>query len=218
MRWGLRAQAYQREGNSEPEIEESTDSKVSLLTYLNGRYQLEDDNNSYCTAKIEEVVAEGSICGNPEPEIEETDTKVDRITSLPKEVMADILSRLTLEEAVRTSILSSKWRLSWTHFRGFLDFDASAKVNVMSPSILGGENDAERLDFRTWVNGILQSLRAPTIKASPLTKELKVLSWTYLEPDTYVEPDTPLEDSFEPDTSLETESYLEAETSLEPET
>lgn len=102
--------------------------------------------------------------GNPEPEIEETDTKVDRITSLPKEVMADILSRLTLEEAVRTSILSSKWRLSWTHFRGFLDFDASAKVNVMSPSILGGENDAERLDFRTWVNGILQSLRAPTIK------------------------------------------------------
>ncbi|WRX17865.1 F-box domain - like 10 [Theobroma cacao] len=142
MRWGLRAQAYQREGNSEPEIEESTDSK----------------------AKIEEVVAEGSICGNPEPEIEETDAKVDRITSLPKEVMAEILSRLTLEEAVRTSILSSKWRLSSTHFRGFLDFDASAKVNVMSPSILGGENDAERLDFRTWVNGILQSLRAPTIK------------------------------------------------------
>ncbi|EOY20631.1 Ubiquitin-protein ligase-like protein [Theobroma cacao] len=42
-----------------------------------------------------------STTGNPEPEIEETDTKVDRITSLPKEVMADILSRLTLEEAER---------------------------------------------------------------------------------------------------------------------
>ncbi|KAK6249449.1 hypothetical protein SCA6_003454 [Theobroma cacao] len=152
-----------RKGNSEPEIEESTDSKVSLLTYLNGRRKLRRLWLKDLSV-MEKRKAILSTTGNPEPEIEETDAKVDRITSLPKEVMAEILSRLTLEEAVRTSILSSKWRLSSTHFRGFLDFDASAKVNVMSPSILGGENDAERLDFRTWVNGILQSLRAPTIK------------------------------------------------------
>ncbi|KAF7040666.1 hypothetical protein CFC21_050556 [Triticum aestivum] len=38
----------------------------------------------------------------------------DRVSSLPPEIKGDILSRLLVEEAVRTSILSSTWRNAWT--------------------------------------------------------------------------------------------------------
>ncbi|XP_044973539.1 F-box/FBD/LRR-repeat protein At1g13570-like isoform X1 [Hordeum vulgare subsp. vulgare] len=38
----------------------------------------------------------------------------DRLSSLPPEIKGDILSRLNVEEAVRTSILSTTWRDEWT--------------------------------------------------------------------------------------------------------
>uniref|UniRef100_A0A453GUD6 F-box domain-containing protein n=1 Tax=Aegilops tauschii subsp. strangulata TaxID=200361 RepID=A0A453GUD6_AEGTS len=38
----------------------------------------------------------------------------DRLSNLPPEIKGDILSRLNVEEAVRTSTLSSTWRDAWT--------------------------------------------------------------------------------------------------------
>ncbi|XP_021292519.1 uncharacterized protein LOC110422836 [Herrania umbratica] len=121
--------------------------------------------------KIEEVAARGSICvrseqlsfpkivglnkmekrmailsttGNPEPEIEETDAKVDRITSLPKEVMADILSRLTMETFLDASfqangdflgrILEAFWALMHplnVHRLRFIASDASVNLKCL---------------------------------------------------------------------------------------
>ncbi|KAJ3704122.1 hypothetical protein LUZ61_007827 [Rhynchospora tenuis] len=40
--------------------------------------------------------------------------EADRISSLPSEVIASILSRLPLEDAVRTSVLARSWRHLWT--------------------------------------------------------------------------------------------------------
>jgi hypothetical protein len=38
----------------------------------------------------------------------------DRLTSLPEDLKCDIISRLNFQEVVRTSILSSTWRETWT--------------------------------------------------------------------------------------------------------
>ncbi|KAJ4801540.1 F-box family protein [Rhynchospora pubera] len=45
-----------------------------------------------------------------------TDFKLnpDFLSSLPSEILANILVKLPIKEAVRTSILSSKWKYSWT--------------------------------------------------------------------------------------------------------
>ncbi|KAJ3698060.1 hypothetical protein LUZ61_001765 [Rhynchospora tenuis] len=46
----------------------------------------------------------------------------DRITNLPDDLKSNILERLPLEEAVRTSFLSRKWRYTWASIPN-LDFD-----------------------------------------------------------------------------------------------
>lgn len=43
----------------------------------------------------------------------ETELELDRISNLPNDVTEKILSRLPLREAVRTIVLSSKWRYKW---------------------------------------------------------------------------------------------------------
>ena len=45
------------------------------------------------------------------------------ISKLPDDVLINILSRLTIKEAAKTSVLSSRWRYLWTFFTGSLDFD-----------------------------------------------------------------------------------------------
>ncbi|OIV99335.1 hypothetical protein TanjilG_17145 [Lupinus angustifolius] len=52
----------------------------------------------------------------------------DIISSMPNEIIAMILTLLTFKEAVRTSILSRRWKNLWTFFFGFLTFDSSMKT------------------------------------------------------------------------------------------
>ncbi|XP_024028061.1 F-box/FBD/LRR-repeat protein At1g13570 [Morus notabilis] len=40
--------------------------------------------------------------------------QIDKISELPDHIIEDILCRLSTRDAVRTSVLSSKWRLKWT--------------------------------------------------------------------------------------------------------
>jgi hypothetical protein len=45
------------------------------------------------------------------------------ICELPDEILVDILSRLSMPEAVRTSVLSRRWKPMWTYRSSCLDFD-----------------------------------------------------------------------------------------------
>ncbi|OMO97888.1 hypothetical protein COLO4_14292 [Corchorus olitorius] len=88
----------------------------------------------------------------------------DRISSLPEDIVANILSRLTMKEAMRTSILSSKWRLFWTHFSGSLDFDASPLIFKIHNKLVREPTEAKRMDFVNWVNRTLECIQSPTIE------------------------------------------------------
>ncbi|GAB2282270.1 hypothetical protein Dimus_016820 [Dionaea muscipula] len=65
----------------------------------------------------------------------------DRISDLPCELLAEVLSFLTLEEAARTSVLSHRWQKLWLLSSGPLNFHRS---NV----------DGE--EFVDWVNQVLE--------------------------------------------------------------
>ncbi|KAK9189575.1 hypothetical protein WN943_018173 [Citrus x changshan-huyou] len=48
----------------------------------------------------------------------------DRIGELPDDILISILSRLTIDEAARASVLSYRWRYSWRFFTSDYDVDS----------------------------------------------------------------------------------------------
>ncbi|CAN1797980.1 Putative F-box/LRR-repeat protein At5g02930 [Linum perenne] len=66
---------------------------------------------------------------------------------LPDEIISKILSCLSLKEAVRSSVLSSKWRHLWKYANLELDFDSDS------------ERVINRILYANWVNGILRQLQ-----------------------------------------------------------
>lgn len=77
---------------------------------------------------------------------------VDWISGLPDEILVNIISRLAVREAARTSVLSSRLKYLWT-FTTCLNFSALKMLwNVKKdPATL----EEERYNYINWVNDIL---------------------------------------------------------------
>ncbi|XP_059657317.1 F-box/FBD/LRR-repeat protein At4g00160-like [Cornus florida] len=84
----------------------------------------------------------------------------DHISGLPDVILVSILSLLTMKEAGRTSLLSKRWRYTWTYIAG-LNFDS---VHIKYGLKLGEKDvEVERPLYLSWVNQVLKSHNAPTI-------------------------------------------------------
>lgn len=57
---------------------------------------------------------------------------VDRLSSLPQDVLSEILSLMPTKLAVRTSLLSKTWRYTWTFIQN-LDFDTNEDHKYLYP-------------------------------------------------------------------------------------
>ncbi|KAL4566304.1 hypothetical protein LXL04_030418 [Taraxacum kok-saghyz] len=62
--------------------------------------------------------------------------EVDRISNLPGHIIDKILSLLTLRDAVRTSILSTKWRYKWVNLTSLVFDNQSVLVSSQDPTII----------------------------------------------------------------------------------
>ncbi|CAL0325295.1 unnamed protein product [Lupinus luteus] len=99
----------------------------------------------------------------------------DLINQLPYGIPVAILSKLPIDEAARTSILSRKWRYLWTFFCGTLEFDGSLIMKDMKKDIKKASGrqlqmameimyDAERQTYTNWINELLTSLQCSTLQ------------------------------------------------------
>ena len=76
------------------------------------------------------------------------------MSELPVEIVVSILSRLSLREAVRTSVLSKPWRYVWTSIP-VLNFDANDISRHCYRVPLGDHV------YKKWVSGVLKQHRGP---------------------------------------------------------
>nr|KYP65296.1 Putative F-box/LRR-repeat protein At3g28410 family [Cajanus cajan] len=99
----------------------------------------------------------------------------DLINQLPDGIPVAILSKLPINDAARTSILSRKWRYLWTFFSGTLEFDGSPIMKDMKKDIKKASGrhlqmameimyDAERQTYTSWINELLSSLKSSTLQ------------------------------------------------------
>ncbi|RYR77789.1 hypothetical protein Ahy_A01g002399 [Arachis hypogaea] len=97
------------------------------------------------------------------------------INQLPDGIPVTILSKLPINEAARTTILSRKWRHLWKFFSGALEFDGSPVMKNIKKDInkaLGRQLqmameimfDAERKTYTNWINELFSSLKSPTLE------------------------------------------------------
>ncbi|KAK8982386.1 hypothetical protein V6N11_037556 [Hibiscus sabdariffa] len=70
---------------------------------------------------------------------------IDRLSGLPQDLLVRILSSLSLKEAVRTCVLSRRWRDLCQFFSGSLNFDAS-KTLKSDPKKLLKERDVKKCE------------------------------------------------------------------------
>ncbi|KAL3511214.1 hypothetical protein ACH5RR_030615 [Cinchona calisaya] len=79
----------------------------------------------------------------------------DRISELPDEILASIVSLLTMKEAGRTSVVSRRWIEIWKFYNGDLDFDGSSTLaRYAREGNMGGAGIAW---YRSWVDQVLNS-------------------------------------------------------------
>ncbi|KAF9610229.1 hypothetical protein IFM89_021422 [Coptis chinensis] len=109
----------------------------------------------------------------------------DLISELPEEILYFTLSLLSLREAARTSILSSRWRYLWKTTSRSISLDLLAMKGSSHPNCGCGsalcENGkrrnrllrTERSEFIGWVNQILQLDYSPTLDSFRLRFYMK---------------------------------------------
>ncbi|KAL3518697.1 hypothetical protein ACH5RR_021286 [Cinchona calisaya] len=79
----------------------------------------------------------------------------DRISELTDEILASIVSLLTMKEAGRTSVVSRRWIEMWKFYNGDLDFDGSSTLaRYAREGNMGGAGIAW---YRSWVDQVLNS-------------------------------------------------------------
>ncbi|KAL4368861.1 hypothetical protein GQ457_05G007570 [Hibiscus cannabinus] len=82
----------------------------------------------------------------------------DRLSGLPEDLLVRILCLLSLKEALRTCVLSRKWRHLCQFFSGSLNFDASKTLKSDPKKLL-----KEREDYVESINRFFSSHKAGTI-------------------------------------------------------
>ncbi|CAL9021194.1 unnamed protein product [Prunus brigantina] len=88
---------------------------------------------------------------------------VDRISELPLEILASILSLLPLKEAVATSVLSRHWRHVWASTLT-LDFDPEKTLfgfTYLSRTL----QDKKRRRYVNWINRVVEQHNGPNIES-----------------------------------------------------
>ncbi|XP_030542235.1 FBD-associated F-box protein At1g60410-like isoform X3 [Rhodamnia argentea] len=126
------------------------------------------------------------------PEHEERNKDLqDMISELPHEILVSILSLMTFKEAVRTSVLSRRWKKLWSYTTGSLDFeDSKAEQDISHNTKSLG---AGRFKFIGWVNRMLNSHQGSRIREFrdgleipqfPMLFNLRYLTWLVQTSDT----------------------------------
>ncbi|CAH9106061.1 unnamed protein product [Cuscuta europaea] len=87
---------------------------------------------------------------------------VDRISELPDDILISIISRLTLREAIATSILSARWRHLY-HHTARLDFPSFSDT-LPFHQVLHQEIDKRFLDYIKMINRTLDSYKGNHVK------------------------------------------------------
>lgn len=122
----------------------------------------------------------------------------DRISKLPDDILICILSRLTIEEAARASILSYRWRYLWRFFTGCLDFVDPYKIRRLAilsdPYYKCEDNYFIRVKRRNFINlvdpiiGLLQTKSLQQLRICyPVNSDYDVDSWVQFAVDKRVQ-------------------------------
>ncbi|CAN6586494.1 unnamed protein product [Malus baccata var. baccata] len=91
---------------------------------------------------------------------------LDRISTLPNEVLVSILSLLPLKEAQATSVLSRRWQHVWRHVLAStttLDFDAEKTLCSLA-DLREGARELEIRKYVDWVNSVMEQHQGPTVE------------------------------------------------------
>ncbi|KAL7606989.1 hypothetical protein Lser_V15G15196 [Lactuca serriola] len=92
----------------------------------------------------------------------------DRISALPQDTIEKILTYMPIRDAVRTSILSRKWRYYWTSMPKLV-FDVNVNQDAMVASSMVVLSGNEEVDIYKFVNAVFHVLllrRAPILEFS----------------------------------------------------
>ncbi|KAM7274368.1 hypothetical protein ACFE04_029032 [Oxalis oulophora] len=105
---------------------------------------------------------------------------VDRISELPDDIIANIISRLSLKRAATTSLISTKWKDLWKLYSGSFDFDGSKTIRNMRTRYKVRKKKptkrtlrTKRMNFVNWVNKVLRSHQGATMERLQIIFDLK---------------------------------------------